>query len=197
MKILAVLRKADEILAMVLKVVAVGLSVLIAFLLLGRVIIRYTFVTTSMAWSEEIIELTMAWMILTAATLLFRNGEHFRVEVLEKKLCGKPIMKGINLFITLVSLLFFGMLLYYGVKFMLPQTQFSPILKINHRFYYASIPVNAFLILIYLIRDLVRNILAFRKPKPGDKTAVPDCGCVKAIEGEPAVDFGTGEKQIQ
>lgn len=165
MKMLSVFKKTDEILSKILKAFAVGLCVLIAFVLLGRVIIRYTFVSASMAWSEEIIELTMAWMILTAATLLFRSGEHFRVELMEKKFCGKPIMKYINLFITLVNLLFIGTLLYYGIKFMLPQTQFSPILKINHRFYYASIPVNAALSMIYLLRDLARNILAFRKPK--------------------------------
>lgn len=178
MIVLSVLKKADEILSKFLKVFTVGLSVLIAFVLLGRVIIRYTFVTASMAWSEEIIELTMAWMILTAGTLLFRNGEHFRVELVEKKFCGKPVMKFINLFITLVSLVFVGMLLYYGVKFMLPQTQFSPILKINHRFYYASIPVNAALSLIYMLRDLTRNILAFRKPK-----SCPDAGVMNvAVE---------------
>ncbi len=170
MIVLSVLRKADEILSKFLKVFAVGLSVLIAFVLLGRVIVRYTFVSASMAWSEEIIELTMAWMILTAGTLLFRNGEHFRVELVEKKFCGKPVMKYINLFITLVNLLFIGTLLYYGVKFMLPQTQFSPILKINHRLYYASVPVNAGLSLIYIMRDLARNILAFRKPKPCAET---------------------------
>ena len=170
MNMLSVLRKADDILSKFLKVVAVGLSVLIAFVLLGRVIVRYTFVSASMAWSEEIIELTMAWMILTAATLLFRSGEHFRVELVEKRFCNTPVMKYINLFITLVNLLFIGMLLFYGIKFMLPQTQFSPILKINHRFYYASIPVNAALSLIYLIRDLARNILAFRKPKPCAET---------------------------
>ena len=92
------------------------------------------------------------------------------MELLEKKFCDKPIMKYINLFITLTSLLFMGLLLYYGIKFMLPQPQFSPILKINHRFYYASVPVNAGLSLLYLIRDLVRNILAFQKPKDCVKT---------------------------
>lgn len=170
MKILAILKKADRMLAAVMKAVAVGLCAFIAFLLLGRVILRLPFFTSSMAWSEEIIELTMAWMILTTATLLFRSGEHFRVELLEKKLCGKAALKYVNLFITLVNLLFIVLLLYYGIKFMLPQTQFSPILKINHRFYYASIPVNAFLISLYLIRDLVRNLLAFRKPKPCAET---------------------------
>jgi TRAP-type C4-dicarboxylate transport system permease small subunit len=164
MKIIAVLKKADEILAGILKGIAVGLCLSIAFMLLGRVILRLPFFTSSMAWSEEIVELTMAWMILTVATLLFRSGEHFRVELLEKKFEGKALMKHVHLFVTLVSLLFIGMLLYYGIKFMLPQTQFSPILKINHRFYYASIPVNATLILLYLIRDLVRDILAFRRP---------------------------------
>ena len=165
MKFLAVLRKIDHYLAWTLKIIAVGLSLVIAFVLLGRVILRLPFFTSSMAWSEEIVELTMAWMILTMATLLFRDGEHFRVELVEKKWSGKPVMKYVNLFITLVSLLFVGMLLFYGIKFMIPQTQFSPILKINHRFYYASVPINAFLMCLYLIRDLVRNILAFRHPK--------------------------------
>lgn len=168
MKFLAVLKKTDEIVARILKGIAVGLCLVIAFVLLGRVILRLPFFTMSMSWSEEIIELTMAWMILTMATLLFRDGEHFRVELVEKKWGCKPVIKYINLFITLTSLLFVGLLLYYGVKFMLPQTQFSPILKINHRFYYASVPVNAGLMCIYLLRDLVRNVLAFRKPKKCD-----------------------------
>ncbi len=163
-KVLRILKIADEALAWVLKVVAVGLCLAIAFILLGRVILRLPFFTSSMAWSEEIVELTMAWMILTVATLLFRSGEHFRVELLEKKLQGTRALNVAQLLITLISLTFMGMLFYYGIKFMLPQTQFSPILKINHRFYYASIPVNAGLSLLYLLRDLVRNIIAFTKP---------------------------------
>ena len=71
-----------------------------------------------------------------------------------------------NLLITLINLLFIGMLLYYGIKFMIPQAQFSPILKINHRFYYASVPVNAGLMILYLLRDLTNNVLAFRRKKP-------------------------------
>ena len=165
MKFLAVLKKTDEIVAWVLKTIAVTLCLVIAFLLLGRVILRLPFFTSSMAWSEEIVELTMAWMILSMATLLFRDGEHFRVELVEKKWGCKPVMKYINLFITILSLIFVGMLLFYGIKFMLPQTQFSPILKINHRFYYASVPVNAFLMCCYMLRDLTRNVLAFRRPK--------------------------------
>ncbi len=165
MKCLVILRKLDKGIARILKLLSVGLCVLIALILLARVILRLPFFTSSMAWSEEIVELTMAWMILSMATLLFRDGEHFRVELLEKKLGCKPVMKYINLFITLVSLVFAGMLLYYGIKFMIPQAQFSPILKINHRFFYASVPVNAFLILCYMIRDLVRNSLAFKRKK--------------------------------
>ncbi len=197
MRFIAVMKKIDAVLAAVLKVFAVGLCVAIAFILLGRVILRLPFFTSSMAWSEEVVELTMAWMILTTGTLLFRSGEHFRVELLEKKLHGKPVMKFVNLFITLVSLLFIGLLLVYGIKFMLPQTQFSPILKINHRIYYASIPVNAALILLYLIRDLVRDIAAFRKPGAGDQTAAVSESCEKAAEGPPEVFLETGAKQAE
>ena len=170
MTVLKLLKKADAVLAAVLKGISVGLCVFIAFLLLGRVILRLPFFTSSMAWSEEIIELTMAWMILSMATLLFRNGEHFRVELLENKCCGKPLMKYVHLFITLVSLLFSVLLLYYGIKFMLPQTQFSPILKSITGSIMPACSVNAGLISLYLIRDLVRDLLAFRKPKPCPET---------------------------
>lgn len=190
MKMLKILKKADLALAFVLKCIAIGLCLTIAFILMGRVILRLPFFKSSMAWSEEIVELTMAWMILTMSTLLFRSGEHFRVELLEKKYCDRPFMKVVHLLITLVNLTFIGMLLFYGIKFMLPKTQFSPILKINHRFYYAGIPVNAALILLYLIRDLVRDILAFRKP------ADPQCKQVYRC-GQSAEAAGTEETGIQ
>ena len=197
MKIMAVLKKTDQVIAFILKYLAIGLCLVIAFILLGRVILRLPFFTASMSWSEEIIELTMAWMILTMGTILFRDRAHFHVELLERALGDRMTMKVINLVITLISLVFFGMLLYYGIKFMLPQTQFSPILKINHRFYYASVPLNALLIVFYLIRDLVGNIAAFRKPGTGDKTAAVSGGCDKAIEGSPEAFLETGEKQAE
>ncbi len=171
MKLLVWIRRADKLLAAALKGIAVGLCALIALLLLCRVILRLPFFTASMAWSEEVIELTMAWMILIMAALLFRNGEHFRLDLLEKKLAGKPLVKYLNLLITMINLLFVAALFYYGIKFMLPQAQFSPILKINHRFFYASVPVNAGLMMLYLLRDLVRNVLAFRRLGPVPQAA--------------------------
>ena len=197
MKIIAVLKKADQAIALILKYLAIVLCLLIAFILLGRVILRLPFFTASMSWSEEIIELTMAWMILTMGTILFRNREHFHVELLERALGDRLPMKIVRLFITLISLVFFAMLLFYGIKFMLPQTQFSPILKINHRFYYASVPVNALLIVFYLIRDLVRDIAALRKPGAGDQTAAVSGSCEKAAEGPPEVFLETGAKQAE
>ncbi len=176
MRILSFMKKADQRLAAALKGIAVGLCALIAVLLLGRVILRLPFFTASMAWSEEIIELTMAWMILIMAALLFRSGDHFRLDLLEKKLAGKPLLKYLNLLITLINLLFIGALLYYGIKFMIPQAQFSPILKINHRFYYASVPVNAGLMILYLLRDLTNNVLAFRRKKPAPQGMESNAG---------------------
>ena len=147
------LKRTDQLLAKVLKGFVTILCIGIALILFVRVVIRFTPLHISLSWTDEIVEWMMAWMIFTSATLIFRSGDHFRVDLLQTKFCGKAWVNVLNMIISLMGIAFFAALLYYSIMLVISATSFSPILKVSTRLPYASIPVNCVLILLYLIRD--------------------------------------------
>jgi len=157
-----ILKKMDELLMLILKWFIITLCVGIALILLVRVIVRFTPITLQMSWSDEVVEWMMAWMIFTAATIIMRNGEHFRVDLLQTKLEGKTAGYILSMAISLLGILFFVTLLYYSILLVKSAEWFSPILKVSTRVPYMSIPVNCFLIVLYLIRDFIKEALQLR-----------------------------------
>lgn len=160
------LKKADEILTKILQWFVTGMFVGLGLVLFLRVLIRFTPLHISLSWTDEVVEWMMAWMIFTTATLIMRSGDHFRVDLLQTKYGGRTWVKILNLFITLLGLMFFASLLYYSIRLTVGAIWFSPILKVSIRVPYLSIPVNCVLILFYLLRDLVAGINALKKHQP-------------------------------
>jgi TRAP-type C4-dicarboxylate transport system permease small subunit len=158
-----VLKKIDEIFKLCLRWFVTGLCIGIGVILFVRVVIRFTPMHVSISWTDEVVEWMMAWMIFTSATLLVRYGDHFRVDLIQTKFKGKKWVDVLNLLITLLSVSFFGVLLYYSALLVAGATWFSPILKVSTRLPYLSIPVNCVFIILYLIRDLVTGVGALCK----------------------------------
>ena len=157
------LHKLDTIVASVLKFIVMACCIAIAIILFVRVIMRFTPITIELSWTDEVVEWMMAWMIFCASTLLFRDKTHFRVDLLQNKLAGKKIGAVLEIAITLCSIAFIAVLLYYGTQMAMKTDQFSPMLKVPTKFPYSSIPVNCVLILGYLLRDLVQGVKELAK----------------------------------
>ena len=154
---LSVLKTLDKIISSILKTLVVVLCIGIAVVLLFRVIIRFTPVHFQISWTDEIVEMMMAWMIFS------RDGGHFRVELLQEKYAGQKWVDYLNLFISILGISFIGTLLHYSIQLVQKAVQFTPILKISTKWLYASIPVNCAIMLIYLCRDAVNNVLKIVK----------------------------------
>lgn len=163
---LKVLKKVDEILAKIMLWFVAGLCIGIGVILFVRVIIRFTRISFPMAWSDEVVACMMAWMIFTGATLLFRAGDHFRVDLLQEKFKGKKWMDMLNILISLINVAFIAALLYYSILLVKSADWPQPILKFSTRLPYSSMPVNCVLILLYLVRDIIAGISAFIKRRP-------------------------------
>ncbi len=168
--IMKVLKTCDKILSNFMKALVVILCSAIAIVLFLRVIIRFTPVHFQISWTDEIVEMMMAWLIFTASAEIMRDGGHFRVELLQERYAGKKWVDFLNLFISILSIVFIASLLYYSIQLVQKAVQFTPILKISTRWLYLSIPVNCVIMLIYLIRDAVNNVLKIA----GKKTAEPE-----------------------
>jgi TRAP-type C4-dicarboxylate transport system permease small subunit len=160
------LKKADDILARIMRWFVIGLCIGIGCILFLRVIIRFTPIHISLSWTDEVVEWMMAWMIFTGAALIMRKGDHFRVDIIQTKFEGRTWVHILNILITIMSLLFFSTLLYYSILLVQGAGWFSPILKVTTRLPYLSIPVNCVLILLYLIRDLITGFADLFKHRP-------------------------------
>ena len=167
-----ILKKIDEFVAAVLKTFAVSLCIAIGLILFARVIIRFSPLIIPMAWSDEVVEWMMAWMIFTGATLIMRDSDHFKVELLQDKYGGKKWVDALNVFIALLGLAFFSALFHYSLDLTMSATWFSPILKVSRRVPYAAVPFNCALIIIYQFRDLVKAVIHLfsKKSKPQQGT---------------------------
>lgn len=152
------LKTADELLARILKVLVVLMCSGIAIILFIRVIIRFTPLLVPLSWTDEIVELLMAWMIFTASTLITRDGQHFKVDILQTKFEGKVWMDIVNVLISVLGAVFIVSLFHYSFILVQKAAQFTPILKISTKWLYLCIPVNSALMLCYFIRDIVLGV---------------------------------------
>lgn len=158
--------KLDEVLELFLRWFVIIMFIGIGIVLFARVIVRFAQISIPMSWSDEVVECMMAWLIFSGATLLVKYGDHFRVDLLQEKFKERTWVKVLNLFITLLGILFFASLLYYSIRLTIDAIWFTPILKVSMRVLYVSIPVNCVFILFYLARDLVVGINALKKQLP-------------------------------
>jgi TRAP-type C4-dicarboxylate transport system permease small subunit len=161
-----ILKKADELLAKVLKLLVVALCGVIALILIARVVMRFSPLIFPMTWSDEIVEWSMAYMIFIASALIMRDGAHFKVDLLQERFKGTLFVRILNVFVALVDLAFFVVFLYYSINLFTHAHQTTPILKYPVQVAYASIVIGSFLITVYAIRDLVVSIGYLIKGQP-------------------------------
>jgi len=161
------LKTLDKIVAGILKVVVVLCVALIAFILLFRVIIRFTPINISLSWTDEVVEWSMAYMIFLTSALIMRDGAHFRVDLLQQKFKGTTFIRVLNFAITIFNVLFFAVFLYYAWDLFAKAQAPTIILRAPRQVPYASILIGGFLIFVYSVRDLV---VAFKEMVHGGNT---------------------------
>ncbi len=133
-----------------------GGSICLAGLLIiisAVVFVRFVPVT-SMGWTDEVIEFAFAWMVFLCAAGLWRQGTHFRVEVVTDWLGGSKAGRGLKIFLDVISLGFLWVFTYEGWLLAIKATDRSPIFEFPKTLWYLSIPVAGAIMFGYTIRDL-------------------------------------------
>lgn len=149
------LKKLDALVAQILKALVVFCCGLIAVILMARVVMRFSPLTFPMTWSDEIVEWSMAYMVFIASALIMRDGEHFKVDLLQERFKGTLPIRVLNVLIALFDLAFFAVFMYYAVNLFQRATQTTPVLKMPIQVAYTSILIGIFMICVYCVRDVV------------------------------------------
>lgn len=158
------LKKVDAYLYKALKWISFICFALLLIILALNVFFRHVPILTifpnfSMGWFDEIVEMLAAWMIFSTAAALWRNHDHFKVDLLENKLAGKKSQTVLLLLINCVSFAFLLLLSGYGMQLVIRANDWTPILGLPKRWLYFSIPFNAVIMLVYTAKDLICGVV--------------------------------------
>ena len=122
-----------------------------------HVIKRYVF-NDALTWSEEFLRFAIVWYALLSASILYKRNGHLGItifremmpEKVQRVLARSVIYFGV---LTIVVVTIFGAVLVYNTR-----SQITPALGISVSWPYAAIPVSFFLMAVYGIMHIARDI---------------------------------------
>jgi TRAP-type transport system small permease protein len=155
--------KLDRALTWLLDAICIVLTAGL-FALIATVVVTRLTGMGSPAWSDEIVEFMLAWLIFLGAAALWRRGEHFRVDLLEQTIESKQIRLGLAIVVELLCISFLAVLTYYGSTFAWLATDTSPTFSLPRIFWHAAMPVSSGLMLIHSLRRVSRLLRGVEIP---------------------------------
>ena len=114
---------------------------------IATVVFRFI-IESSLAFPDEVIRYLFVWMIFLGSAVAFRRKMHASIGILVANL-PVTIRRYAILGSTLVSGIFFGLILWSGYLLTLPQI--SPALEVSMAWVYAAIPVGMAFLVIYAL----------------------------------------------
>jgi TRAP-type C4-dicarboxylate transport system permease small subunit len=106
-----------------------------------------------MGWADEVIEWAFAWMVFLGTAVLWRERTHFRVDLIPNWLAGSKAGRMLEIFLSLLSLVFFVVFTYQGGVLTMRTTDNSPILDLPKAAWYIVMPISGAAIIGYTVRD--------------------------------------------
>lgn len=168
MRGLALLEAADRALGAVLRGIAIFAALAILALVFLNVVGRW-FAVFNPAWSGEVIEFLVAWMVFIGAAALWRERAHFQVEN-PMTTGARPGWRPYRFCLALLSLAFFLVFTFYSTRLVELTTATTPILQLPSWLSYLAMPIAGAIMTGYTFRDLIQAAFAAH-PTPADPQA--------------------------
>jgi TRAP-type C4-dicarboxylate transport system permease small subunit len=168
---MAVLKSLDSALGFVLRLVSVLCLVALMVVLAGNIVGRYTG-TLPMPWFDEIVAALFAWMVFIGAAALWREREHFAIDLVPVMADGTVAGRPLRMLISLLGLIFALVLTWYGSIYALKTTATTPILSFPQAWVYACVPVAGAVMVIYALRDFILSTQTSNPNQEIDHNAV-------------------------
>lgn len=156
---MTILKMVDGILGKVLRWFCIANLLALTAVLSAVVFIRF-FPVAKLSWSDEIVEWLMASLIFMAAAELYRENDHFKIEMVALWLAGKPMGRVFGLGLEILTAVFLFYFAKYSLELTLSVGRTSPILSWPVTWWYAPMPIAGFIMVAYSIRNIVQGFRA-------------------------------------
>ncbi len=156
---LDVLRTIDKAVLKILKTIAIVSFFLLTILVTANVIVRFVPIV-SLHWFDEIIELLFAYMVFYGAAALWITNEHFSVGDWIEQRIGDPILRHVyKVILELLVLIFAVIFFYYSFNLTIMALDVTNVFAIPKRILYSCLPVSGIVMVVYTVRNIVREII--------------------------------------
>jgi TRAP-type C4-dicarboxylate transport system permease small subunit len=160
----------DRGLAAALRDACTATFVVLVALVTALILVRFV-PMVPLGWAEEIVEMAFAYTVFLGAALLWRNGQHFQVDLLPTMLRGTRAGRVLEIALNLISLGFFLVFTYQAAVYTYRTVVPSAILAWPKSLWYMSMPISGAIIVGYTVRDLCRLLRGEPLPGKGGEAA--------------------------
>jgi TRAP-type C4-dicarboxylate transport system permease small subunit len=152
----------------VVDALAAGFLLVTSLVLALQVFFRYV-LNYPLSWPLEVSLFCFVWLVWLGGVGGMREERQIRIEFAEKYL-PRPILRILMPANTILSLLFLGFVIFYGIQ--VAESQMSAvydILPFSRGILYAVAPVGGSLMVVSLVRVLTRQLRRYSPPPEGLK----------------------------
>jgi TRAP-type C4-dicarboxylate transport system permease small subunit len=134
-----------------------GLGFAMSVVVAVQVFSRYA-LNHSLFWSEELARYLLVWLTFLGASVAYRRNIHPGIEFIYAQM-PLYIQRIISIFIHFVSIVLFGVMIFYGFQFSyFVRLQISPALNLPKWMVFSIIPLSGIIFMIHGITFLVDEI---------------------------------------
>lgn len=133
-------------------IVSIAMLVIVVFTQVVSRALNY-----SLPWTEELSRLVIVWLTFLGTSLAIHEKMHLAVTFFVKKV-RPTIRKGIYFFVHLLTIVFYGILVFYGFTLMFSAAgNVTPTLQLPMSLFYAAIPVSSLFSIIFIVTHMFES----------------------------------------
>lgn len=120
----------------------------------------------TITWAEEAERFLFIWLVFLASPVALARGEHILIDVLVRRVQGRPAL-AVAVVVRLLALAFLGVMLYAGIDLVVrTRNQTAAALEIPMSIVHAALPVGAAVMTLQVALLLLRDGLALARGEP-------------------------------
>ncbi len=144
------LKKTNDVVYNVVKGIAIAMFATMVGLCIMQVIYRYV-LKLPLSFSEELARFLFIWVTFLGTAMALKQGKHVKMELLIQTF-PKVVQKVISVMVFVLSICTYGIMIYSGIEVMKrTMTQTSAALGIPMGYIYMSVPLCAFIMILFEI----------------------------------------------
>lgn len=156
---LNVLNGCDRVITKIVRWICIISMMLIFIMFLMNIFVRFVPIY-NFTQTDEWTQLLLVWVIFFGAQDLARTKGHFIVDVLTDRLVGTTLGYIFKIISAAIELTLYITICYFGFKLVGRSVAYMQTIHwLQIRYFYLVIPVSAFFMSIYSLRDLIMAIM--------------------------------------